>query len=160
MIKKDETNFIATGAIVIGDVTLGENTSVWYNAVIRGDGDTIVIGRNSNIQDLAMVHVDEGFPVHIGDGVTVGHSAIIHGCTIGDNTLIGMGATVLNGAKIGKGCLIGANALVTQGMEIPDYSLVVGMPAVIKRTLTPEEVKENQKNAQIYVEEAKKALHL
>jgi carbonic anhydrase/acetyltransferase-like protein (isoleucine patch superfamily) len=159
MIKKDETNFIATGAIVIGDVTLGENTSVWYNAVIRGDGDTIVIGRNSNIQDLAMVHVDEGFPVHIGDGVTVGHSAIIHGCTIGDNTLIGMGATVLNGAKIGKGCLIGANALVTQGMEIPDYSLVVGMPAVIKRTLTPEEVKENQKNAQVYVEEAKKALH-
>jgi carbonic anhydrase/acetyltransferase-like protein (isoleucine patch superfamily) len=103
-----------------------------------------------------MVHVDEGFPVHIGDGVTVGHSAIIHGCTIGDNTLIGMGATVLNGAKIGKGCLIGANALVTQGMEIPDYSLVVGMPAVIKRTLTPEEVKENQKNAQVYVEEAKK----
>jgi carbonic anhydrase/acetyltransferase-like protein (isoleucine patch superfamily) len=159
MIKKDETNFIATGAIVIGDVTLGENTSVWYNAVVRGDGDTIVIGRNSNIQDLAMVHVDEGFPVHIGDGVTVGHSAIIHGCTIGDNTLIGMGATVLNGAKIGKGCLIGANALVTQGMEIPDYSLVVGMPAVIKRTLTPEEVKENQKNAQVYVEEAKKALH-
>lgn len=156
MIQKNETNFIASGAVLIGDVELGENTSIWFNAVVRGDSAKISIGRDSNIQDLTMIHVDEGFPVTIGDSVTVGHAAILHGCTIGDGSLIGMGATILNGAKIGKGCLIGANALVPQGMEIPDYSLVVGMPAVIKRTLTKEEAAANQKNAQLYVEEARK----
>ena len=123
-----DTAFIAPGAVVLGDVTIGENSGIWYNAVVRGDGDSIVIGKESNIQDNAVVHLGSGYPVEIGDHVTIGHGAIVHGCKIGDNTMIGMGAILMNGCKIGKNCIIGAGALVTQNVEIPDNSLVVGNP--------------------------------
>ena len=122
-----DTAFIAPGAVVLGDVTIGENSGIWYNAVVRGDRDSIVIGRESNIQDNAVVHLGSGYPVEIGDHVTIGHGAIIHGCKIGDNTMIGMGAILMNGCKIGKNCIIGAGALVTQNVEIPDNSLVIGI---------------------------------
>ncbi len=127
--------WIAPDAHVIGQVELGLDVGIWFGSVLRGDNEPIVIGDGSNIQEGAMVHVDPGFPVRIGKGCTIGHHAIIHGCTIGDNSLIGMGATVLNGAKIGNNCLIGANALVTEGKEFPDNSLIVGSPARIVRTL-------------------------
>ncbi|MCO6178186.1 gamma carbonic anhydrase family protein [Ciceribacter sp. RN22] len=127
--------WLAPDAHVIGQVELGLDVGIWFGSVLRGDNESIVIGDGSNIQEGAMVHVDPGFPVRIGKGCTIGHHAIIHGCTIGDNSLIGMGATVLNGAKIGNNCLIGANALVTEGKEFPDNSLIVGSPARIVRTL-------------------------
>ncbi len=127
--------WIAPDAHVIGQVELGLDVGIWFGSILRGDNEPIVIGDGSNIQEGAMVHVDPGFPVRIGKGCTIGHHAIIHGCTIGDNSLIGMGATVLNGAKIGNNCLIGANALVTEGKEFPDNSLIVGSPARIVRTL-------------------------
>ncbi|RCW24832.1 carbonic anhydrase/acetyltransferase-like protein (isoleucine patch superfamily) [Ciceribacter lividus] len=130
-----ERFWIAPDAHVIGQVELGLDVGIWFGSVLRGDNEPIVIGDGSNIQEGAMVHVDPGFPVRIGKGCTIGHHAIIHGCTIGDNSLIGMGATVLNGAKIGNNCLIGANALVTEGKEFPDNSLIVGSPARIVRTL-------------------------
>lgn len=127
--------WVAPGAQVLGDVTLMENASVWFNAVIRGDNDPIVIGENSNIQDGAVMHTDVGFPMTLGRDVTVGHQAMLHGCTVGDNSLIGIGATILNGAKIGKNCLIGAHALVGEGKEIPDNSMVLGMPGKVVRQL-------------------------
>ena len=131
---------VARGAVLVGEVTLGEESSVWYNAVVRADNAPIVIGARSNIQDCCVLHVDEGHPIQIGDGVTVGHGAILHGCTIGDNSLIGMGAVVLNGAQIGKNCIIGASALVTQGMQVPDGSMLLGVPARVRRPLTEEEI--------------------
>ncbi len=146
-----DEHFVADNAIVIGNVTLHNCSSVWFNVVIRGDNDPIIIGEGSNIQDGAVLHTDPGFTLQIGRDVTVGHQAMLHGCEIGDGSLIGIGAVVLNGAKIGKGCLIGAKALVTEGMEIPDYSLVVGAPAKIKRTLNPEQVEGLLQNAQHYV---------
>ena len=149
-----KTAFIASGAVVLGDVTIGENSSIWYNAVVRGDRDSIVIGKESNIQDNAVVHLGSGYPVEIGDYVTIGHGAIIHGCKIGDNTMIGMGAILMNGCEIGKNCIIGAGALVTQNVEIPDNSLVIGNPGKVKRPVTEEEIKWNFENAQLYVEEA------
>lgn len=149
-------NFIAKGAVVLGDVSLGENASIWFNAVVRADHRKIHIGKNSNIQDNATVHVEKNLDVWIGDGVTVGHNAIVHGCEIGDNTLIGMGAIVMNRAKVGMNCIIGAGAIVTEDMFIPDNSLVLGIPARIKRSLTPEEIENNKLNASVYVEEAKK----
>ena len=121
--QSHDTAFIAPGAVVLGDVTIGENSGIWYNAVVRGDRDSIVIGRESNIQDNAVVHLGSGYPVEIGDHVTIGHGAIVHGCKIGDNTMIGMGAILMNGCKIGKNCIIGAGALVTQNVEIPDIFL-------------------------------------
>lgn len=127
--------WVAPDAQVMGQVTLGEGASVWYGAVVRGDNDPIVIGRNSNIQDGSVLHTDIGWPMTIGEGVTVGHQVMLHGCTIGDNTLIGIGSTILNGAKIGKNCIIGAHALITEGKEIPDNSLVVGSPGRVIRTL-------------------------
>lgn len=150
-----ETAFIAPGAVVLGDVTVGEDVGIWYHATVRGDRGPVVIGRGSNIQDNAVVHLDSRFPVTIGENVTVGHSAIVHGCTVGDNTLIGMGAILMNGAHIGKNCIIGAGALVTQGMEVPDNSLAVGSPAKIKREVTEEEIAGNLQNARLYVEEAR-----
>jgi len=132
-------HFIAPNAAVIGDVTLHENVSIWFSCVLRGDSDHIEVGANSNIQDGTVVHADAGFPTVVGENVTVGHNAMLHGCTIGDGSLVGINAVVLNGAKVGKNCLIGANALVTEGMEIPDGSMVLGSPAKIKSTL-PEEV--------------------
>lgn len=149
-----DTAFIAPGAVVLGDVTIGENSGIWYNAVVRGDRDSIVIGKESNIQDNAVVHLGSGYPVEIGDHVTIGHGAIVHGCKIGDNTMIGMGAILMNGCKIGKNCIIGAGALVTQNVEIPDNSLVVGNPGKVKRAVTEEEIRWNLENARIYVEEA------
>lgn len=127
--------WVAPGAHVIGKVELGEDVGIWFNATLRGDNELIAIGKGSNIQENTMIHTDPGFPVRIGSNCTIGHSAIIHGCTIGDNSLIGMGATVLNGAKIGNNCLVGANALVTEGKEFPDNSLIVGAPARAIRTL-------------------------
>lgn len=127
--------WIAPGAQVIGDVTLGADVGIWFNAVLRGDNEAIVVGEGSNVQDGAVFHVDPGFPLHVGAGVTVGHKALLHGCTVGDGTLIGMGAVVLNGARIGRECLIGANALITEGKEIPDRSMVVGQPGRVVRQI-------------------------
>ncbi|HEV2543118.1 MAG TPA: gamma carbonic anhydrase family protein [Methylobacterium sp.] len=121
--------WVAPGAHVIGRVRIGLDVGIWFGAVIRGDNDPIEIGDRTNIQDGAVLHADPGFPLTIGEGVTVGHGAIVHGCTIGADTLIGMGATVLNGARIGRGCIVGANALVREGAEFPDGSLIVGVPA-------------------------------
>jgi carbonic anhydrase/acetyltransferase-like protein (isoleucine patch superfamily) len=121
--------YIATGAVVIGDVTLGDFSSVWYNAVVRGDINRIVVGKYTNIQDNAVLHLADEFPCVVGDHVTIGHTAIVHACTVGDETLIGMGAVVLDGAVIGRQCLVGAKALVTQNTRIPDGSLVMGAPA-------------------------------
>lgn len=129
------TAFIAPNASVIGRVALGERVSVWFNAVLRGDNDDIEIGDGSNVQDGCVLHVDEGYPIHVGTDCTIGHKVMLHGCRIGDGSLIGMNAVVLNGAKIGKGCLVGANALVTEGMEIPDGSLVLGSPAKVIKPL-------------------------
>ena len=131
--------FIATGAVVIGRVTLQEYSSVWFNATLRGDVDTIEIGRYSNIQDNSLVHLDDGFPCKIGDFVTVGHNSVIHGCTIEDHCLIGMGAIIMNGAVIGRGSIVAAGALVKENMIIPPHSLVVGLPAKVVRTI-PEKL--------------------
>lgn len=139
-----------------GDVRLEDGVSIWYHAVVRGDRAAVRIGRGSNIQDNSVVHVDAGFPVEIGANVTVGHGAILHGCIIGSNSLIGMGAIVMNGCHIGRNCIVGAGALLTGGSIIPDNSLVVGSPGRVKRTLTEEEVAGNLKNARLYEEEAKK----
>ena len=142
--------YIAPGARVIGKVTLAEEVGIWFNAVLRGDNEPIVIGPGSNVQDGCVLHTDPGFPMIIGADVTVGHCAILHGCTIGEGTLIGMGAVVLNGAKIGKGCLIGANALVTEGKEIPDHSMVVGQPAKVIRRVDGALAAELRRAAEVY----------
>lgn len=145
------TAFVAAGARVVGGVTLAEGASVWYNAVLRADGDTITVGRNSNLQDNVSVHVDAGRPVVIGENVSVGHNAVVHGCTIGDGSLIGMGAVVLNGARIGDGCLVAGGAVVLEGSEIPDGSLVAGVPAKVRRALTAEERAGLLRNAEHYL---------
>ncbi len=142
--------FTAPGAHIIGDVQAGENVGIWYNAVVRGDTNTITIGDNSNVQDNATIHTDADFPVRIGAGVTIGHNAVVHGCTIGDNTVIGMGSIILNGAVIGSSCIIGAGSLVTGKMRIPDNSLAFGNPAKIVRAVTAEEAEANRKNAMNY----------
>lgn len=146
--------FIADGAIVRGDVTLDDYANIWFNAVVRADADSITIGKNSNVQDNCVLHVDIDAPLHIGDNVTIGHGAIIHGCTIGNNSLIGMGAIILNHAVIGKNCIIGAGALVTQNTVIPDNSFVIGSPAKVKRTVTDQEIDDITHNAIHYVNEA------
>ena len=133
--------FVAPSADLIGSVIMHEHSSVWFNCVLRADNEPITIGENSNVQDGSILHVDEGFPLNIGTNVTVGHKVMLHGCSIGDGTLIGMNAVILNGAKIGKACLIGANALVTEGMEIPDGSMVLGSPAKVVKQL--DEKKQN-----------------
>ncbi len=143
--------WVAPSATVIGNVKLERNASVWFAAVLRGDTDPIVIGEDSNIQDGCVMHTDPGFPMLVGRGCTVGHKAILHGCILGDNTLIGMGATVLTGARIGKNCLIGANALVTEGKEIPDGSMVLGAPGKIIRQLSEDDIRRNAKAAAHYV---------
>ena len=148
--------WIAPNAAVLGRVRLGEDVSVWFSATIRGDVEDIVIGAGSNIQDNAVLHADPGFPLNIGSGCTIGHSAIVHGCTIGDNSLVGMGATVLNGARIGRDCLIGANALITEGKVIPDGSLVVGTPGKVVRALTPEDIAGLGRSAAHYVNNARR----
>ncbi|MEM7507501.1 MAG: gamma carbonic anhydrase family protein [Pseudomonadota bacterium] len=142
--------YVAPGARVIGDVRLSAMATVWFNAVLRGDNEPIILGAGSNIQDNCVCHVDPGFPLTIGEDVTVGHSAVLHGCTIGDGSLIGMGAMVLNGAVIGKGCLIGAKALVTEGKVIPDHSMVLGAPGKVVRTLDAEAVARLRLSAESY----------
>jgi carbonic anhydrase/acetyltransferase-like protein (isoleucine patch superfamily) len=147
-------HFIAPNAAVIGRVTLQARTSVWFSCVLRGDTDPIEVGEGSNIQDGTVIHADPGFPTTIGRNVTVGHKAMLHGCSIGDGSLIGIGAIVLNGAKIGRGCLIGANALVTEGTEIPDGSLVLGSPAKVRKTLSEEQQRGLAHNADHYIANA------
>jgi len=146
--------YIARGAVVIGDVTLGDFSSVWYNAVLRGDINRIEIGHHTNIQDLAVIHLADDFPCLIGNWVTVGHSAVVHACTVGNETLIGMGAVILDGAVVGNQCLIGAKALVTAGPTIPDGSLVLGAPAKVVRELSPKERCELKYWAEKYVHNA------
>jgi gamma-carbonic anhydrase len=131
--------YLAKTAVVFGDVTIGAHSSVWYGAVVRGDINRIVVGHHSNIQDNAVLHIADDFPCLVGNWVTVGHSAIVHACTVGDEVLVGMAAVILDGAVIGKQCIIGAKALVTQGMRIPPGSLVLGAPAKVVRKLTPKE---------------------
>ena len=143
--------WVAPDAHVIGRVRIGVDVGIWFGAVLRGDNETIEIGEATNIQDGAMLHADPGYPLTIGDHVTVGHHAIVHGCTIGANSLIGMGATVLNGASIGANCLVGANALVTEGKRFPDNSLIVGSPATVKRQLDPAAVERLRQSALHYV---------
>ena len=143
--------FIAPDASIIGSVIIGDEASVWFNAVIRGDVEAITIGAQSNIQDGSVLHADPGFPLTVGKGVTVGHKVMLHGCTIDDYSLIGINAVILNGAKIGKHCLIGANALVTEGMEVPDGSVVMGSPGKVKGSLTEEQRAGLQYGAEHYV---------
>ena len=156
-LNKDNLDFwVAPNAVVIGDVSLKKNASVWFGAVLRGDNDPIILGENSNIQDNSVCHTDDGMPLIIGNNVTVGHKVILHSCTVGDNSLIGMGSTVLNKAKVGNNCLVGANSLVTEGREFPDNSLIVGSPAKVKRELTDMEKKMIELSALHYVENMKK----
>ncbi len=149
-----EGHFVAPNAAVIGNVLLKDRASVWFSCVLRGDTERLEIGVGSNIQDGTVVHADPGFPCVVGDGVTVGHNAMLHGCTIGDGSLVGIGAVILNGAKVGKNCLIGANALVTEGMEIPDGSLVLGAPAKVKKALGEDAIAMLKLNADHYVNNA------
>ena len=150
------TAFVADSAQVIGDVVMGENSSIWFGAVARGDTETLTIGAGSNIQDASVLHADHGYPLTIGERVTVGHQVMLHGCTIGDESLIGIGAGVLNGAQIGKNCLVGAGALVTEGKVFPDGSMILGSPARVVRQLTPEQIEGLRRSAQGYVDNARR----
>ena len=147
--------FIAAGAVVVGAVTLAADASVWFNAVLRGDTEPLMIGAGSNIQDGAICHADPGLPLIIGSGVSVGHRAIVHGAIVGDGSLIGMGAIVMNGARIGHGCLVGAGALVTQRKTFPDHTLILGNPARAIREVTAEESRMMRRTASEYVEKAR-----
>jgi len=155
-LPNDDEYWIAPTAAVIGRVILKKNASVWWGATLRGDNDPIVVGEGSNIQDGSVCHTDTGSPLTIGANVTVGHMVMLHGCTIGDNTLVGIGSVVLNGAKIGKNCLIGANCLITEGKEIPDNSLVMGAPGKVVRELSPEQAARMAFGAAHYVENWKR----
>jgi carbonic anhydrase/acetyltransferase-like protein (isoleucine patch superfamily) len=152
----DPTAWIADNAVLIGRVVLGPGASVWFGAVLRGDNEPIVIGANSNVQEGVVMHADPGKPLIVGEGATVGHQAMLHGCTIGDGALIGMQAIVLNGAVIGPRCLVGAGALVTEGKRFDEGQLIVGSPAVAKRPLTPEQLAELAYSARNYAERAQR----
>lgn len=154
--KIDADNvFVAPTAAVIGNCELGDSSSVWFQAVLRGDNELIKVGARSNVQDGSVLHTDVGAPLTIGSGVTIGHKTMLHGCVIGDDSLIGMGATILNRARIGTHCLVGANSLVTEGKIFPDGVLIVGSPASVKRELSPEEIDLIKMSAAHYVENAK-----
>ena len=155
-IKNSGQNWVAPNATIIGDVTLDKNSSVWFNATIRGAIENIHVGEGSNVQDGSVLHTDPGYPLKIGKNVTIGHLVMLHGCTIGDNSLIGIGAVILNNAKIGKNCIIGAKALITENKEIPDNSLVVGSPGKIIRAVTAEEINLITENAKHYQSNWKK----
>ncbi|MFG6449664.1 gamma carbonic anhydrase family protein [Roseateles sp. BYS180W] len=148
--------WVAESAQVVGRVTLEQGASVWFGAVLRGDSDELHIGADTNIQDGSVLHSDDGYPLRLGRGVTVGHKVMLHGCTVGDHSLIGIGAVVLNGARIGKHCLVGAGSLVTEGKEFPDGSLIMGSPAKVVRPLSPEQISALQTSAQHYVENARR----
>ena len=149
-------HFVADNATLIGSVRLGDSSSVWYNCVLRGDNDWLVIGARSNIQDGSVLHTDPGIELVVGEGVTVGHMAMLHGCRIGDNALIGIGTTVLNGARIGNNCIVGAHALVTENKEFPDGSLILGSPARVARELSAEEIANIRLSADVYVRNAQR----
>ena len=146
-----EDFYVAESASVIGKVRLANDSSVWFGAVLRGDNESITVGENTNIQECAVIHTDPGFPCILGSNVTIGHQAMLHGCQVGDNSLIGINAVVLNGAKIGRNCLIGANALVTENQEIPDGSLVIGSPAKPIKQLTTAQIQKLKESAEHYV---------
>ena len=148
--------WVADSAQVMGNVELADDASVWFGAVVRGDTETIRIGKGSNIQDASVLHADIGMPLTIGENVTVGHQVMLHGCTVGDGSLIGIGAIVLNGAKIGKGCIVGAGSLVTEGKEFPDGSMILGSPAKAVRELSPEQQAGLRMSALHYVENAQR----
>ena len=152
----DDTAWVAPDANLIGKVVLEENASVWFGCTLRGDNEEIRVCAGTNVQENVVCHTDMGFPLTIGAGCTIGHKVMLHGCTIGENTLIGMGATILNGAKIGKNCLIGAGALVTEGKEIPDGSLVMGMPAKVVRALDDEAIRRLEASALHYQQNARR----
>ena len=154
--KNSGENWVAPNATIIGDVTLEKNSSIWFNAVLRGDNEPIEIGEGSNVQDGAILHTDPGFKCTIGKLVTVGHMAMLHGCTVGDGSLIGIGSVVLNGAKIGKNCIIGSKALITEGMEVPDGSMVLGIPGKVKKVLNNEEQSALSVGASYYIENYKR----
>jgi carbonic anhydrase/acetyltransferase-like protein (isoleucine patch superfamily) len=145
-----DSAWVADTAQLIGDVTLGAGASVWFGAIARADNEPMTIGAGSNVQEAAVLHSDPGYPLVIGENVTVGHQAMLHGCTVGDGSLIGIGAVVLNGARIGKNCLVGAGALVTEGKTFPDGSLIVGSPAVVKRALSQAQIEGLMQSAQHY----------
>ena len=146
--------WVADSAEVIGRVELGEGASVWFGAVLRGDNELLQIGAGSNVQDGSVIHSDMGYPVTVGANVTIGHRVTLHGCSVGDGSLIGIGSVLLNGARIGKNCLVGAGSLVTEGKEFPDGSLIVGSPAKAVRQLTPEQITGLQRNARHYIDNA------
>lgn len=150
----DATAFVADSATLVGKVTLQPNSSVWFGATLRGDNERITIGENSNVQEGTVMHTDIGYPLTIGRDVTIGHQAMLHGCTVGDGSLIGIQAVVLNGARIGKGCLVGAGALVTEGKQFPDNMLIIGAPAKAVRALTADDVARLQGSADSYVQRA------
>jgi carbonic anhydrase/acetyltransferase-like protein (isoleucine patch superfamily) len=151
-----DSAWVADSAQVMGNVELAADASIWFGAVVRGDTETIRVGQRTNIQDLSVLHADVGMPLIVGDDVTVGHQVMLHGCTIGDGSLIGIGAIVLNGAKIGKGCLVGAGSLVTEGKEFPDGSMIMGTPAKVVRQLTPEQLQGLLQSAEHYVSNAQR----
>jgi carbonic anhydrase/acetyltransferase-like protein (isoleucine patch superfamily) len=151
-----DTAWVAESAEVIGNVELAPDASVWFGATLRGDTELIAVGSGSNIQDGSVLHADFGMPLRIGKQVTVGHQVMLHGCTVGDGSLIGIGAVVLNGAKIGKGCIVGAGALVTEGKEFPDGAMVLGSPAKVVRMLTPEQQADLLRSAEHYVQNAQR----
>ena len=151
-----DTAWVADSAQVIGNVELAEGASIWFGAILRGDNETLHIGRHSNVQDGSMLHADPGYPLTLGENVTVGHHVMLHGCTVGDGSLIGIKAVILNGAKIGKNCLVGAGSLVTEGKEFPDGSMIMGAPAKVVRELTPEQIAGLARAAQHYVDNAKR----
>ena len=155
---RGDGHFVADTAALIGNVILEAHASVWFGAVLRGDNEPITIGTGSNVQDGVVMHTDPGFPLTLGANVTVGHMAMLHGCTVGDNSLIGINAVVLNGAKIGRNCLIGAGALVPEGREIPDGSLVIGSPGKVKRELSADEIAGLTRSAESYVARAARYL--
>ncbi|MBT9596260.1 MAG: gamma carbonic anhydrase family protein [Vitreoscilla sp.] len=152
----DPTAWVADSAQVIGRVALGSQASIWYGAVIRGDNDWITVGERTSIQDGCVLHTDAGVPLSLGAGVTVGHQAMLHGCTVGDNSLIGIQSVILNGARIGRNSIVGAGALVTEGKEFPDGVLIVGSPAKVVRELTPEQIERLRWSAAHYVENAER----
>jgi len=155
-LKSEGKNWIASNAIIIGDIVIKNDASIWFNVVLRGDIEKIEVGEGSNIQDGSVLHTDPGYPLTIGKGVTVGHMVMLHGCTIGDDTLIGIGSTILNNSKVGKNCIIGANTLVTENKIIPDNSLVLGSPGKVIRQVSQEEIDHIKENAKEYIQNWKK----
>lgn len=155
-----ENAFIADSAEIIGDVEVGELSGIWFNAVVRGDMGSILIGRRTSIQDNVVIHTDPLSRTDIGDDVTIGHGAVVHGCMIGNNVIIGMNSTILNGAYIGNNCIVGANALVPPGKQFPDYSIIIGVPAKVTREATDDDVRKIMENAAEYVELSKEYKHM